>query len=117
MSNLSEIAKKFKANYNAKSTRKLTPIHKALYDLMRKSDNKVIKFDACEKLTEKRINEREIKDADVTEKIYDAKFVTVQNGFEAAICDGKTNAQINFNDEYEYKVVKVSAEVYTLVKK
>ena len=117
MSNLSEIAKKFKKNYNAKSTRKLTPIHLALYNLMRKNNNECVKFDACEILTEARINERQIKDADVTEKIYDANFVTVQNGFEAAICAGNTNAQINFNDAYDYKVVKASNEIYKLIKK
>ncbi len=114
MSNLSEIAKKFKANYNAKSTRKLTPIHKSLYDYMIKNGNECVKYDACEAMTVQRLKEREIKDADVTEKIWESNFVTIQNGFEAAICNGSTNAQINFNEAYTKKVTKVSGEVYKL---
>lgn len=117
MNNLNLIAQKFRKNFNEKSKRTLTPIHEALYNYMKKNNNTCNKFDAIEALTIQRITERNIKDSDITEKIYAQNFTTVQNGFEAAICNGSTNAQINFNEKYDMKVVKVDNETYKLVNK
>ena len=117
MNNLKSIAEKFRKNYNEKSKRSLTPAHEALYNYMLKNNNKCVKFDAIEALTLQRIKERNIKDSDITESIYAKNFTTMQNGFEAAVCNGSTNAQINFNDKYDMKVVKIDNENYKLVSK